>query len=201
MRNSRATRRPNRPRRSSMMSRRNGHGLLGVVDVARAVLQPEDVAGLGHVGDQRVVARVFPMMGVEAAEGPADGGPGPDDRAIDVDRQARQVQAGERLGHEVAVEGDERGERLLRELAQPVRHGAAGGQPGQAAEARDQRIAAEVARGAPGVGPRHRTARAAPGRSGDCRSHCAVPRTPGATARPGRSGADSARAAPGRRTT
>ena len=30
---------------------------------------------LGHVRDQRVVARVLPMMGVEAAEGPADGGP------------------------------------------------------------------------------------------------------------------------------
>ena len=62
-------------------------GLLGVVHVARAVLQPEDVAGLGHVGDQRVVARVLPVMGVEPAERPANRGSGADDRAIDVNRQ------------------------------------------------------------------------------------------------------------------
>ena len=121
--------------------------------VAGAVLQPEDVPGLGHVGEQGVVARVLPMMGVEATEGPPHRGPGPDDRSIDVDRQTRQIQPGQRLGHEVAVEGDERGKRLLRELAQPVGHGAAGGQPGQAAEARHERIAAEVAQVFQAPGP------------------------------------------------
>ena len=55
------------------------------------------------------------------------------------------IQAGQRLGYEVAVEGDERGEGLLSELAQPIGHRAAGGQPGQAAEARHQGIAAEIA--------------------------------------------------------
>ena len=136
-----------------MMSRRKGHGLLGVMHVAGAVLQAEDVPGLGHVGEQRVVARVLPMMGVEAAEGPAHRGPGPDDRPIDVDRQTRQIQAGQRLGHEVAVEGDERGEGLLSELAQPIGHGAAGGQPGQAAEARHEGIAAEIAQVLQAPGP------------------------------------------------
>src|SRR5262249_52656875 len=70
-----------------------GYGLLGVMHVAWAVLQPEDVSRLGHVRDQRIVARVLPMMRVEAAEGPADGGPCPNDRAIHVDRQAWQLKS------------------------------------------------------------------------------------------------------------
>ena len=31
----------------------------------------QDVAGLGQVSQQRVVGGVFPMVGIEAAEGPA----------------------------------------------------------------------------------------------------------------------------------
>jgi hypothetical protein len=122
-----------------------GDGLLGVVDVDGAVLQPQDVAGLGDVGQERIVAGVFPMMRVETSERPAHRGPGPDHRAIHVDRDPRQGQARQRLGHEVAVERDERRQRLLRELAEPVRHGAPRGQPGQAAEAGDQRVAAQEA--------------------------------------------------------
>jgi hypothetical protein len=41
------------------------------MDVARTVLPAEDVSGLGDVGQQRVVARVLPMMGIVAPEGPA----------------------------------------------------------------------------------------------------------------------------------
>src|SRR5262249_13590047 len=46
-----------------------GHGLFGVVHVARPALHPQDVPSLGHVGQQRVVAGVLPMMGIEAAKG------------------------------------------------------------------------------------------------------------------------------------
>jgi hypothetical protein len=122
-----------------------GHGLFGVMHVAGTILQPEDVPGLGHVGNQGVVARVLPVMRVEAPKRPADRRAGANHRAVHVDRQARQIQPGQRLGHEVAVEGDERGEGLLSELAQPIGHRAAGGQPGQAAEARHEGIAAEIA--------------------------------------------------------
>ena len=41
---------------------KEGHGLLGVMHVAGAVLQPEDVPGLGDMGDQRIVAGVLPVM-------------------------------------------------------------------------------------------------------------------------------------------
>jgi hypothetical protein len=92
-------------------------------------------------------------MRVEAPEGPAHCRAGANHRAVHVDRQARQLQAGQGLGHEVAVERDERGEGLLRELAQPVGHGATRRQSGQAAEARHQRIAAEVAQVLEAPGP------------------------------------------------
>src|SRR3546814_21102179 len=39
-----------------------GYGLLGVMHVAGAVLQPEDVPGLGHMSETGVVARVLPVM-------------------------------------------------------------------------------------------------------------------------------------------
>jgi hypothetical protein len=48
------------------------------------------------------------MMGVEAAEGPADGGPRPDNRAIHVDCQAGRLESGQRLGHEIPIQGDQR---------------------------------------------------------------------------------------------
>ena len=69
------------------------HGLGGVVDIAGPVLQPQDVPGLREMSQERVVARVLPMVRVEAPEGPADRGAGADHGAIDVDGEARQRQA------------------------------------------------------------------------------------------------------------
>ena len=82
--------------------------LLGVVHVARAILEPQDVARLGDMGHERVVAEILPVMGIEAAEGPGHRGAGADDGAVDVDGQARHVEARERLDHEVVVELDQR---------------------------------------------------------------------------------------------
>jgi hypothetical protein len=115
------------------------------VDVAGAVLEPEDVPGLGHVRDQRVVAGVLPRRGVDAAEGPADRGPGPDEGPLDVDRQAGQLQPRQGLGHAVPVGRDERGQRRLGDLPRPVGHRAARREARQATEARHQRLAPEGA--------------------------------------------------------
>jgi hypothetical protein len=75
---------------------------------------------------------------------PADGGSRPDDRLIHVDRQTRQFEPRQRLGHEILIQGDERRQHLPGELAQPVGHGAPSGQPGQAAEAGDKRVAGKI---------------------------------------------------------
>ena len=122
-----------------------GDGLLGVMDVPRAILEAQDVPGLGQMGHERVVAQGLAMMGIEAAEGPLHFGPGTHDGAVDVHRQARQPEFRDRLDHEVVVELDHRREGGLGELLEPVAHGMGGGDAGQAAEARDQRVAGEIA--------------------------------------------------------
>ena len=151
------------------------HGLFGVVHVAGTVLDPEDVAGLGDVREQGVVAGIFAVMGVEAAERPADRAARSDHRAVDVDREARELQACERVGYQVAIEGDEGCERLLRELAEPVGHGATRGQTRKPAEARDERITGRDSAGAPSGARRHRTGPGSPGRVAHCHSRCAGP--------------------------
>jgi hypothetical protein len=100
-----------------------GHGLLGVVDVARPVLEPQDVPGLGEMGDQRVVGRVLPVMGVEPAERPGDRRAGADDRAVDIDGEPRQLEPRDGLGDQVLVELHQRLQPLLGEALEPVADG------------------------------------------------------------------------------
>src|SRR6266436_5311085 len=122
-----------------------GDALLGIVHVAGPVLYPQDVPRLGDVGQQRVVAGILAVMGIEAAEGPAHGGARAHDRAIEVDRQARQGQAPDRVDDEVVVELDQWAQGALAELPEPVADGAGGRDAGQPAEARDQGIAGDIA--------------------------------------------------------
>src|SRR2546426_2169826 len=118
--------------------------LLGVVDVARPVLEPQDVPGLRHVGQERVVTGILAVVGIEAAEGPADRGPGADDGAIDVEREARQLQTRQGIEHDLLVESKERPERVVTEPAQPIGDGARRRQPGEPTEAADERVADEI---------------------------------------------------------
>src|SRR6266403_523413 len=118
--------------------------LLGVVDVAGPVLEPQDVAGLRHVGEKGVVTEILAMVGVEAAEGPADRRAGADDGAIDVERKPGQVQAREGVEHNLLVESAERPERVVTEPAQPIGDRARRRQPGEPTEAADERIADEI---------------------------------------------------------
>jgi hypothetical protein len=103
-----------------------------------------DVAGLGDVGEQRVVAEMFPMMRIETAERPLDLGAGADDGPIHVDRQPRQAPGAEGFDDEIVIEFAQRRERRLRELLEPVAHRPAARQARQAAEPRDQGIADEI---------------------------------------------------------
>jgi hypothetical protein len=122
-----------------------GDGLLGIVDVPRPILEAQDVPGLRQVGHEGVVAQGLAMMGIEAAEGPLHGGARTHDSAVDIHGQARQAEFRDRLDDQLVVELNHRREGGLRELAQPVAHGMGGGDAGQAAEARDQRVAGDIA--------------------------------------------------------
>ncbi len=124
------------------------------MDVAGAVLEPQDVARLGQMGEQRVVAGVLAMMRVEAPKRPGDARSGADHRAIDINGQPRELQPGDRLGDQVGVELDQRGERGGRELPEPVGDGARRRNARQPAEARDQWIAGEIAEVLQPAGPR-----------------------------------------------
>src|SRR4030095_14466714 len=73
MRNSRGRRPAKAPRTPvDQLTEKRGR-LLGVVHVARAVLDAQDVAGLRDVGEQRIVTAVLPMVGIEGAKRPGDG--------------------------------------------------------------------------------------------------------------------------------
>ena len=144
MRNSSGTRRPSAAPDGVDELPKERRGLLGVVHVAGPILDPQDVAGLGHVREQRVVAAIFPVVGIEAAEGPGDGGAGAHDGAVDIEREPRDVQPGQGVEHEVLVEPDQRPQRLLREAPQPVAHGARRRHAGQTREAPHERVADQV---------------------------------------------------------
>jgi hypothetical protein len=121
-----------------------GRRLLGVVDVPRPVLEPQDVAGLRDVRQQRVVTAVFPMMRIEAAKGPGDRRAGADHGAVDIDGEARHLEPRQRVEHDLPIQLNEGPQRLLREASQPVADRARRGQPGESGEATDEGIADEI---------------------------------------------------------
>ena len=112
--------------------------------VARPILDPQDVAGLRDVGEQRVVAAVLPVVRVEAAERPRHGGAGAHHGAVDVKRKARNVEPGQGVEHQLLVESDQRPQRVLREAPQPVAHGARRRHARQAREAAHERVAHQI---------------------------------------------------------
>src|SRR5438132_882644 len=118
--------------------------LLGIMHVARAVLEPQDVARLRDVGHERVVAEILTVMGIEASEGPGHGGAGADDRPVDIEGQAGHGEARQSLEHELLVELDQRPERCVREPAQPIGNRARRRHPRQPAEPADERVADEI---------------------------------------------------------
>jgi len=127
--------------------------LLGIVDVAGPVLEPQDVPGLRHVGQERVVTGILAGVGIEAAKGPADRGPGADDGAIDVEREPGQLQTRECIEHDLLVESNERPERGVPEPAQPIGGGARRREPGEPTEVPDERIADEILQMLDATGP------------------------------------------------
>jgi hypothetical protein len=114
------------------------------VHVAGPVFDPQDVAGLRDVGEQRVVAAVLAMVRIEAVERPRDGGAGAHDGAIDIEREPQHVQSGECIEHQFLVEPDQEPQCLLREAPQPVAHGTHRRHPSQAREAAHERVAHQV---------------------------------------------------------
>jgi hypothetical protein len=100
---------------------------LGVVDVARAVLESQDLPGLRQVGEQRVITGILGVMGVEAAHCPGDLIAGANHGTVEVDRQTPQLELLNLLIEQFAVEPHQRAQRRLRKLLEPVDHRAVAG--------------------------------------------------------------------------
>src|SRR5437870_2465683 len=107
MRNSSGTRRPRRQRTPSMSSRRNAADCLESCTLPGRFLTRRMWPVCADVGEQRVVAAVLPMVRIEAAKGPGDGGAGAHDGAIDIERDPGDVEARQRVEHELLVEPDQ----------------------------------------------------------------------------------------------
>ena len=118
---------------------------LAVVDVAGAVLEPKNLPGLREMCEQRVVARVLGVMGVEAAHGPGDLAAGADHGAVDVNRQSAQIELLNLLIEQLTVDPHQCAQRGLSELLEAVDDRAIAGNAGQTTEPREQRIAGHVA--------------------------------------------------------
>jgi hypothetical protein len=114
------------------------------VHVTRPILDPQNVAGLRDMREQRVVAAIFPVVGIEAAEGPGDGGAGAHDGAVDIEREPGDVQPRHCVEHEVLIEPHQGAQRLLREAPEPVTHGARRRHAGQASKAAHERIPDQI---------------------------------------------------------
>ena len=114
------------------------------MDIAGAVLDPEELRGLGEEGSDGVVAGDLAMMRVVAAEGAFHLKTGTDHRAIHIDGEPAELQFAHRVGQDLGVERLERGPHRRRAAAQPAAERALAGHRPQTGEAMDERIADHI---------------------------------------------------------
>ena len=113
---------------------------LAVVDVARTVLEPQDLSGLSQVGEQRVVTGILGVMGVEAAHRPSDLTAAADHGAVEVDSQSSEIQFLDLFIERFAVDPCQPAQRGLSKPLEPVDHRAVAGNAGETAEPSEQGI-------------------------------------------------------------
>src|SRR5437899_2288672 len=118
---------------------------LAVVDVARPILDPQDLAALRLVRRDRVVARHLAPVRIEATLRPRDLQPRRDDRAIDVDREPPLPGVPDGAGGDARVHPLQRWQMAHAKCAEPAADRAGRRELAQSAEAPHDRIAVEVA--------------------------------------------------------
>ena len=115
-------------------------GSFAIVDVAGAVLDPQDLRGLGEVGQDGIVTGHLAVVRIATAEGPGHGQTRRDHRAVDIDRQPAQAQLPDTIGHEPEVEAGKTVQGASFELPKPAAERAFVGQALEPSEALHQRI-------------------------------------------------------------
>ena len=117
---------------------------LPIVDVARPVLDPQDVRGLGQVRHDRVVAGDLALVRVVATSRPLHLQPRRHHHAVDIDRPGAQPQARQQGAHHGRVERLQPSDGPHREVPQPPTQRARGGDDAHAAEPLEDRVVRDV---------------------------------------------------------
>ena len=120
--------------------------VLTIGDVAGSILHARDVARLGDVGHDRVVAGDFAMVGVVAALCSFDLKPRRADRAIDIDGESLEPKSPDAFGDEIGREILESDAHWAGAAGEPASDGAWCGHDRQSGEAQDDGIPARYCR-------------------------------------------------------
>ena len=148
------------------------YGAVRIVDVAGAILDPQDLSRLGEVSQQRVVARVLRVVRIVAAPRPGDLESSAQDRAIEIDGGPAKAQSGDPLDDEIAVQTGQRGDGSSCEALEPVRHGASRRDAHQVAEAPEERIVGDILQMLqPPAADEKQSVRSRPAPGAACRNH------------------------------
>lgn len=116
---------------------------LPIVDVSRAVVHSQDMAGLGEVRSDGIIAGDLPVVRVEPSEGTFHLKSGRDHRSVDVDGESAKRKRANYPSNDLRIDRTERFERARREVLQPSAERSGAGQPVQTAKSMEQNIASE----------------------------------------------------------
>jgi hypothetical protein len=120
-----------------------GEGGFAIMDIPGAILHPEDLAGLGEMSSDGIVAGDLAVMGIETPKCSLCGMSRGDDRSIDIDGERAKR---ERLDHttdHLSIDLLKRSNRCVCEVSKPTAECTKARHPGQSTESLEHNIAAE----------------------------------------------------------
>src|SRR5262245_47973980 len=120
------------------------HGPFGIMNIARSILHPQNVSGLSQMSQDRVIRRIFTMMGVEPPKGPRHSGPRSNHAAVDIYSQSAQPLPLNGITNDLTVDFHQCLKGLVCQPLQPSGHTSLPRQTQQAAKPLDQGIFTEI---------------------------------------------------------
>jgi hypothetical protein len=74
------------------------------MDIAGAILHSQNVSGLSHMRQNRIVRGIFTMVGIESPKRPTDAGACGNDAAVDIHSQSTQSLSFNGLTNDLTVD-------------------------------------------------------------------------------------------------
>jgi hypothetical protein len=113
---------------------------LSVMDVSRAVLHSQDMAGLGETGSDGIIAGDFPVMWVESSKGSFHLQSGGDHRSVYIDCKGAKRKKMNHSGDEFGIDPPKHLERTAGEVFQPSAERSCAGQLLQSTKSLEKNI-------------------------------------------------------------